>query len=1086
MKSLFLLTFLFLTSIVKGTDYYVSTSGNNSNNGTSQTTPWQTLSKLQSAFNSGLIGPGDNVMFKKGDVFTGTLLVASIWGYNARSGTSTNPITIGTYGTGAKPIFLYPQGGSTAPELRVTMWFVGVNYYVIDGLNYTDLVNTSNDKVTPANCGFGIYLGTYGEATCNYFTIKNIDISLCGMGMAIVGNFNTVTNCLLSNFKNLKNTYDGGVDDYGANAFTIMGNDNSLLNNYISGAWAYSSDFGWNGGACEMFNTCNRNKIMYNTFVDCEGISEYGGQGGASNVANDNLIAYNKIINCGSLVWQNMSGPFAMQGSNLKFYNNVVVENNLSRFSGPNTGLGNSHPLAQYPATRLFGYSGNSNASTVIDLKNNIFIQGTGISIINSNQASTTAHQSNIYRFTGGSTNFPLSSNELITTAAILTNTTASDPIQWNYSPLANGAAIDFGQNVGITRDFAGNTVSAVPNAGILEAATAVVTTLVANSSFTPISCAGGTATVNISATGGSTPYSGTGNFVVTAGTYNYTVSDASGQSKTVTVTVTQPSSIAVSSSNGFISAYNGKTNITVTGTGGTGAYTYKLNSGTYQASNTFTNVGAGLHTLSVKDANGCFGTSSITIIQPASSSMLVTATPGTIACNGGGTNITVTASGATAPYTGTGVFNVVAGTYTYTITDAAYSVKSTTITVSQPALINVSLSAGTINVFGGTTTLNSSVSGGTPPFTYSLNGGSYLSSGSFTGLPAGTHTVSVKDSRGCISSKSITITQPPAPLNASISSGVISCNGGYTTITVSATGGTTPYTGTGNYTVLTGTYTYIVRDAAGSSKTVSVVVGQPAAVTATLTAGTISTYGGTTSVTVTASGGTPPYTYQLNSGSFSSNNRINGVRGGTNTITVMDSRGCTGTRSISISQPLQVLLAAKADNTCRNRWDGTITATANGGVPPYQYNIDNYGYGSSGVFMLLGPFTYTVRARDAAGTISTMSVTIAASNSACRTTGRGAETEITSTPVAENANTLQLLSYPNPTQDVFTLKFNSISNTERNITIINMEGKIVEQLSIKGSQTSISLGNKLSAGNYVIRVQEGNNIRTISIVKTN
>jgi hypothetical protein len=48
------------------------------------------------------------------------------------------------------------------------------------------------------------------------------------------------------------------------------------------------------------------------------------------------------------------------------------------------------------------------------------------------------------------------------------------------------------------------------------------------------------------------------------------------------------------------------------------------------------------------------------------------------------------------------------------------------------------------------------------------------------------------------------------------------------------------------------------------------------------------------------------------------------------------------------------------------------------------------------------------------------------------------------------------------------------------------MEGKIVEQLSIKGSQTSISLGNKLSAGNYVIRVQEGNNIRTISIVKTN
>ncbi|MCX6323055.1 MAG: T9SS type A sorting domain-containing protein [Sphingobacteriales bacterium] len=1086
MKFLLLTTFLLLTCIVKGADYYVSTSGNDINNGTTQTTPWQTLGKVQSAFNSGLIGPGDKVLFKKGDVFTGTLLVASIWGYTARSGTATNPITVGTYGSGAKPIFQYPQGGNTAPELRVIMRFVGVNYYVIDGLNYTDLVNTSNDKVTPANCGFGIYLGSYGEATCNYFAIKNIDISLCGMGMSIVGNFNTVSNCSLTNFKNLKNTYDGGVDDYGANAFTIMGNDNTLMNNFISGAWAYSSDFGWNGGACEMFNTCNRNMIMYNTFVDCEGVSEYGGQGGAGHVANDNLIAYNKIINCGSLVWQNMSGPFAMQGSNLKFYNNVVVENNLSRFSGPNTGLGNAHALTQYPATRLFGYSGNANASTVINLRNNIFIQGTGINIINSSQASTTVHQSNIYKFTGGVTNFPLSPNELITNAAIFTNTTAADPIQWDYSPLTNSAAIDFGQNVGITKDFAGNTVPAIPNAGILETSTTVVTTLVASSSFTAITCAGGNATVTISATGGRTPYTGTGNFIVAAGTYNYTVTDASGQSKTVTVTVTQPSAITVSANNGFISAYNGKTNITVTGTGGTAPYTYQLNNGTYQTSNTFTNVGAGMHILRVKDANGCTGTLSIPIIQPGSSSMLVTASPGTISCNGESTNVTVTATGATAPYTGTGVFNVLAGTYTYTVTDAAYSVKSTTVTVSQPALINVSLSAGTITVFGGTTSLNASVSGGTSPFTYSLNGGNYLSSGTFTALPAGTHTVSVKDSRGCISSKSITITQPPAALNASISSGIINCNGGFTTITVSATGGVTPYTGTGNYTVLAGTYTYIVRDAVGSSKTVSVNIAQPAIITASLTAGTITTYGGTTTVNVTASGGTPPYTYRLNAGNFISNNNISGVPAGTNTITFKDSRGCTGSKSISITQPLQVLLAAKTDNTCRNRWDGTITATANGGVPPYQYNIDNYGYGTSPVFLLLGPFTYTVRAKDATGAVSTMTVTIAASNAVCSSSGRGVNPEIATTAIAETANPPQLMAFPNPTQDVFTLKFNALSIDERIVTIINMEGKIIEQIRIKGTQTSISLGNKLAAGNYIIRVQEGHKMRTIAVVKLN
>lgn len=134
---------------------------------------------------------------------------------------------------------------------------------------------------------------------------------------------------------------------------------------------------------------------------------------------------------------------------------------------------------------------------------------------------------------------------------------------------------------------------------------------------------------------------------------------------------------------------------------------------------------------------------------NPASkASMNVTASAGTIACNGGSANVTVSASGGTAPYTGTGTFSVTAGTYTYSVMDATYGVKSTSITVSQPSAVAATVSTGTISVFGGTTTATVSASGGTAPYTYKLNNGNYQSSANFSGLAAGNHTITIKDNK--------------------------------------------------------------------------------------------------------------------------------------------------------------------------------------------------------------------------------------------------------------------------------------------------------------------------------------------------
>ncbi|MBK9760520.1 MAG: right-handed parallel beta-helix repeat-containing protein [Flavobacteriales bacterium] len=75
--------------------YYVSANGSDSNNGTSQSTPWKTIDRVNQSTYS--IVPGDQVLFERGGTYRGEI----IWGV---SGTASQPVTYGAYGTGAAPI----------------------------------------------------------------------------------------------------------------------------------------------------------------------------------------------------------------------------------------------------------------------------------------------------------------------------------------------------------------------------------------------------------------------------------------------------------------------------------------------------------------------------------------------------------------------------------------------------------------------------------------------------------------------------------------------------------------------------------------------------------------------------------------------------------------------------------------------------------------------------------------------------------------------------------------------------------------------------------------------------------------------
>ncbi|MCP1381059.1 SprB repeat-containing protein, partial [Runella salmonicolor] len=203
---------------------------------------------------------------------------------------------------------------------------------------------------------------------------------------------------------------------------------------------------------------------------------------------------------------------------------------------------------------------------------------------------------------------------------------------------------------------------------------------------------------------------------------------------------------------------------------------------------------------------------------------------------------------------------------------NADNSVRGTTcipITVISP-VTPLSFTTQTTNVscFGGNNgSITVTASGGTGSYEYSKDNGSTFSSGSnpftFSGLTTGQYQIVVKSGSNTSPASSITVGQP-AQLNASASvTTPIDCFGGNAVITVSATGGTGSYGGTGTFSVPAGgPYNYTVTDANGCTASASVAsVSQPAQLNASASVTTpIDCFGGNAVITVSATGGTGSY----------------------------------------------------------------------------------------------------------------------------------------------------------------------------------------------------------------------------------
>ncbi|MCC6258239.1 MAG: T9SS type A sorting domain-containing protein [Chitinophagaceae bacterium] len=254
----------------------------------------------------------------------------------------------------------------------------------------------------------------------------------------------------------------------------------------------------------------------------------------------------------------------------------------------------------------------------------------------------------------------------------------------------------------------------------------------------------------------------------LTYGFYNVTITDAQGCG---TVTHSQihvgKAFLPVITTGGSRSASCIATgSITVYAAAAISPYTYQLDGGTPQVSNTFNNVAAGMHSVTAIDARGCSSTKAVEV-QSVPALSFSTYVYNASNCNNDGA-IQVYRSGGIPPFTysvdgGPFVVNSLftglsAGSHTIAIEDAKGCTATQTVTVGQGAGLTVSTNHNNTSSCINNGSIQTNVSGGIPPYSYSLNGAPVQSSNVFTGLSAGNYVVTVTDSRGCTGAANATI----------------------------------------------------------------------------------------------------------------------------------------------------------------------------------------------------------------------------------------------------------------------------------------------------------------------------------------
>ncbi len=391
----------------------------------------------------------------------------------------------------------------------------------------------------------------------------------------------------------------------------------------------------------------------------------------------------------------------------------------------------------------------------------------------------------------------------------------------------------------------------------------------------------------------------------------------------------------------------------------------------------------AGNYTGLVKDKKGITYSFNFTITQPPllkdSISMLTN-----VSCNGNNNGaITIDVKGGTKPYsylwspslqTNNFINNLIAGTYTFAVTDSNHCITPDTIIITQPALLKDSV-VSVVNVLcNGNSTGSATirVKGGTKPYSYLWTAGA--GTDSIAGnIKAGTYTCQVADFNNCITSINAIITSPSA-IQTITSYTPTPCTKTTGSVSVSVSGGVFPYTylwSPGDNTNAldtaqpSGLYTCTITDSNNCSVSPSVYLPNTGGPRDSIISSTNETCFGQCigSATIRVVGGHLPYTFSWSPSGGTDTSAI-GLCAGTYTFTTLDSIGCSGTAIVNVTEPPQLRdsITSFTNVSCFGRDNGRAVIGIKGGVAPYNYFWSSgAGVTDSAVDITIGTYSCSI-----------------------------------------------------------------------------------------------------------------------------
>ncbi len=954
------------------------------------------------------------------------------------SGSITTSVTGGT----SPFTYLWSNGAATA---NISNLVAGVYYLTVTDANGCVALDTTGivqrDSV-------GIIVDTIVNATC-YGDSGSVTITVTGgTPVCTPGTFTPTTTCtsctqtIVGNQQNVFITAGQKVCVLAGTTFT--GSLNMSGGELVICGTANPSNFSTTGGTITVIGSLNANVINLETALT---IRNYGSISTATNITgNGKLYNYGNISVSGDLDINSNGGLFENYGitrvsNNLNnsattLNNGTIFISNSLQNNGGATFTNNCNLTASvnFLNNSLF----NNNGQIVVGVTSYLNGNSTLNMGVGAQHCTKNVHLNGLLH--GPATacaSFKVTNNTTINGSGVVNGNISycdMNGIETNTGTINNGASLSCSclannPNNSYTYTVLWSTGDTTTTVNGLPAGTYTVTvtdasgctstksitvlqpdSLTATISKTDVSCSAncdGTATLT-GVAGGTAPYTyawsnGATTQNVTAlcgGTYTVTITDSKGCTLTKSVVISARPLLVVSATPTAVNCYGGSTgNVSTNVTGGTSPFSYTWNPGGATTAN-LANKPAGIYNVTVTDANGCTATTSATITQPADSlNGTTSSTPVSCVLGTDGT-ASVNATGGTAPYTyawsttptrtTAAITGLRVGSYTVTITDSKGCTVVRTVTVTGvPPLTVGSVPTAVLCNGGSTGSINLTVNGGTPGYTFQWSNGATTED--ISGLTAGTYNVTVTDANGCVATAGVTV-QEPQPLAATATPVNIACNGAATGgVNVSIVGGTSPFTyswsngaTTRDITALSaGTYSVTVTDRNNCTATASATVTQQAALNVTATPTDVTCYGlANGSIATTVNGGVAPYTYTWGAGQPTTANRSN-LAPGTYNVTVTDANNCTGTATATISQPSAALnaTATKTDVGCYGESTGTADLTVTGGTAPYTYNWSNGAVTEDLTALAAG--TYTVTVTDAKACTTTASVTITQPNAA-------------------------------------------------------------------------------------------------------